>query len=720
MRKTKRYIKKFFTLKTFLIFISSIIIASSIVLIKENRFTNTYKNVKYIEATGIIKSQITEKEYGNSFNIEIIECVGNKKIEKTGLKVTDTEKNNLKYGDIIKITGEYKNIESYKNQGVFNYKESLKKDNIYGKLDVDKIEKIGENTSIYKYFVYANEKIQQKYEENFSNQTSNILKGLIIGINSDIDSKIKEKIQENGLSHILAISGTHISCIILILNKILEKISYDNRKKKKLILTILIIYNLVIGFIASAMRAIIMTILTITAKLIFKKNKFEIDLSIASLIILIINPYYLIDSGFLLSFGATIGIIYILPILNKIKIKNKIINYFFQMLLVSIAVNIFIFPTTIYLFKRMSITSIVIGLIISPLAFIMQICGIITIFLPTNIIKLIKPIIEILVNAFIYLSQIDLGWSYFKVLNILEITIYYIFLIYIINHKKRFSKIIKNILIILTIINTIVYFQIRLKNELTIHFIDVGQGDSTLIETPENKTILIDGGGNENYNIGKNVLIPYLLNKKINKIDYMLISHFDTDHVGGCIEVAKYLKVKNIIISKQTKETENFQELIQIAKEKNIKIIICKKGDEINISKSIKLKILWPKEELISTDINDNSIVAKLEYNNTSILFTGDITQNIEKEILKNQNIKSDILKIAHHGSKTSSNIEFIKKVNPKISLIGVGENNTFGHPSNITIENLKNIRSKIYRTDINGEITINVNKNGIEEVKHR
>ena len=195
MRKTKRYIKKFFTLKTFLIFISSIIIASSIVLIKENRFTNTYKNVKYIEVTGIIKSQITEKEYGNSFTIEIIKCAGNKKIEKTGLKVTDTEKNNLKYGDIIKITGEYKNIESYKNQGVFNYKESLKKDNIYGKLDVDKIEKIGENTSIYKYFVYANEKIQQKYEENFSNQTSNILKGLIIGINSDIDSKIKEKIQ---------------------------------------------------------------------------------------------------------------------------------------------------------------------------------------------------------------------------------------------------------------------------------------------------------------------------------------------------------------------------------------------------------------------------------------------------------------------------------------------------------------------------------------------
>lgn len=280
-----------------------------------------------------------------------------------------------------------------------------------------------------------------------------------------------------------------------------------------------------------------MAIISIISKLLFKKQKFEVTISIASLIILIYNPYYIIDTGFILSFGASIGIIYIFPFLNKLKIQNKIINYFTQIILITISVNIFIFPITIYFFKKISITPFIISLIISPITFIIENLGIIIIFIPQALLTIINPIVELLVKVFISLTQINLGWKYFKVLNIVEIITYYTILFYIINYRKKIKKILKRILIILISLILILNIQTKLNNELIIYFIDVGQGDSTLIKTPSNKTILIDGGGNENYDIGKNVLIPYLLNKKINKIDYIIISHFDTDH---CLRTSNY------------------------------------------------------------------------------------------------------------------------------------------------------------------------------------
>ena len=243
--------------------------------------------------------------------------------------------------------------------------------------------------------------------------------------------------------------------------------------------------------------------------------------------------------------------------------------------------------------------------------------------------------------------------------------------------------------------------------------IDVGQGDSTLIVTPKNKKILIDGGGNENYDIGANVLIPYLLNKKIKQIDYLMISHFDTDHVGGTFKVLEKLKVKQVIISQQKEDSSNFQKFLEIAKKRNIKIIVVKAGDIIQIEKNIYIEVLWPTEKLeISTNpLNNNSIVAKLIYENTSILFTGDIEAKAEKELVKkyDKNLKSDILKVAHHGSQTSSTQDFIDKVNPKIALIGVGYKNKFDHPNKEILERLQKINCKIYRIDTMGEIDCSI-----------
>ena len=245
------------------------------------------------------------------------------------------------------------------------------------------------------------------------------------------------------------------------------------------------------------------------------------------------------------------------------------------------------------------------------------------------------------------------------------------------------------------------------------------QGDSCLILTSLNTSILIDGGGSETYDVGENILLPYLLSRRITKIDYILCSHFDTDHCGGIKTILENIKVKNLIISKQKENYENFNEIMQIAKKKHVNIIIVKAKDRIAFDKTAYIDVLYPTKNLAHSDINNNSIVAKFISKGISILFTGDIEKEAEENILNiytKKELKADILKVAHHGSKTSSSYEFLNAVSPKIALIGVGENNTFNHPSDITIKNLKELNAKIYRTDKNGEIEITVkNKNDIK-----
>ena len=191
--------------------------------------------------------------------------------------------------------------------------------------------------------------------------------------------------------------------------------------------------------------------------------------------------------------------------------------------------------------------------------------------------------------------------------------------------------------------------------------------------------------------------------------------------LDGLFTVMKELRVKKVIISKQKENSENFQEFLKIVKDKSIEIQLVKAGDRVNFENNLYMDILWPTEKLEISDnaLNNNSIVAKLVYKNFSMLFTGDIEEVAEKDIVnryKNSKIlKSTMLKVAHHGSKTSSTQEFLDVVKPMYALIGVGKNNNFGHPSEIIIQALNNINCKVYRTDENGEISINVNRNSID-----
>ena len=481
---------------------------------------------------------------------------------------------------------------------------------------------------------------------------------------------------------------------------------------------------LLTGATASVVRACIMSILELISFLFYRKSDVYNNLAISSFIILTLNPYNIFDMGFLLSYGGTVGIILFSDKLSKkYSIKNKILNYIKEMFFVCISANIIIIPIIMYNFNTLSLTFFISNILVSPIMGLIVLLGFIQIFLSiisTNLAYLLSLFLNPLLEVFIFIAEFTSKLPLSKILiptpNIILIIVYYVivFFWYItriyhlksyeqsddiyfnvnteIEHKKcisyskiKFRRIIVGLIILILVFNLLNI----LPKDLRIYFIDVGQGDSTLILSPKGNNILIDGGGSEtgNFDVGEKILLPYLLDRNITKIDYMMISHFDSDHVGGLFAVLENLKVKNVLISKQGKDSENYKAFLEISKRKKFKTIYVKAGDRINIEKNMFLEILFPTNNLISENIlNNNSIVARLVYKKFKVLFTGDVEEIAEKELTKlysqTNKLNADILKVAHHGSKSSTVESFLKLVNPKISLIGVGENNKFGHPN--------------------------------------
>ena len=717
----------------------------------------------------------TEKDYKYTYTIEV-NTINGKKLEKSIQLILDIKKNKIKnkcpkFGDVVEITGVYEEPNIARNYKGFDYKQYLKSKNIYGTIDCVQYEIIANNkiniiSNIINY-------VQNNIKENMSNildeEQGALCIGILIGDRENISDITEDNFKKSNLTHMLAVSGSHITYIIVALTTLLSK----TNRKFSLIITIifLLFFTVLTGFTASVLRASIMGILTLLASILHRKSDTINNLGISSIIILLYNPYLLVDAGFLLSYAGTIGIIFfskkisngISIIVNKINpnllnieqnnnskilfvksIIEKIILYVISSLSVTISANIVIIPIMAYMFSTISFTFWISNILAGSIMEVVTIFGFIT-YLISIVFPMLAEFLAIALNLFLTIllkiaeiSSIIPGASiYIKTPSLIMCVMYYlvifilfnlkpirqfirkkaIFRFLIIKAKKHKLKILVTIITVIILLNSIIY--VTDKN-LKIYFVDVGQGDCTLIQTHEKKNILIDGGGSEfgSFDVGESILLPYLLNRGINKIDYMMISHFDSDHIGGLFYIMENLKVDNIIISRQGKNSENFKKFIQIISEKQINLIIVKRGDYVKIDDTSYFEILFPEEKQISDNVlNNNSIVAKFVSSNVTMLFTGDIEEIAEKrlcELYRNTNkLQADIIKVAHHGSKTSSTLSFLELVNPQIALIGVGADNNFGHPNEGVLERIKKLGTQIYRTDQTGEVSIVIDKKG-------
>ena len=749
LKRYFRYVKLIITKKVFIIIILVSIISNTFTLYKNYEFQKKIANIsgKEIQTEGIIISNVKNKKYSDMYTIKT-------KDKKYYLNIKKSENIDLEYGDRINLTGDFIEPETQRNYRGFDYRKYLKTQGIYGNINVNNITKIqniglSPKITILKRINSISNKIKNIFKENFNEKISNLILGMLLGYTDEIDLNVKEDFSKSNISHILAVSGMHVGYVILFSNILFSKL-FGKRKTYFITINVLIFYMFLTGLSPSVVRASIMACLMLFSKLIYRKSDVWTNISISLLSLLIYNPFYIGNISLILSYVGTIGIL-------TYSINFKQTNKIKDMIGITLSVTIFLIPILSIYFNKIPIfslfVSLLVGIIVLPI-FILGIVFIVlnktTLFIKFFIKNILNYLVKILLKISEFGSKIPLNQIYVVMPNWLEIFIYYViifisvFLVYAFKPKRKqntvFNRRIKNLFHLLKFryrqnkekvlsifLIVLIFFGCTkiIPKDLRIHFIDVGQGDSCLIVTPNNKKILIDGGGSENYDVGKNTLIPYLMARRIKKIDYIIVSHFDTDHVGGLLTVMEEIKVEKVVISKQGEDSENFQRFKDIVKEKKINVVVADKGDKLKIEKNIYFDILWPNSSKFVSEnvLNNNSIVCIFHYKNFSMLFTGDIEKEAEKPILheykKNLHIlNSTILKVAHHGSKTSTTEEFLKAVSPKFALIGVGKDNKFGHPNDEVIKRLENDGCKIYRTDKMGEISISVNYKGKIKVK--
>lgn len=591
-------------------------------------------------------------------------------------KYTGKVFNNLSYGDKIKVTGVLKEPSTNNIFNNFNYKKYLYNKKIYYIIEASKIDKTQNNNN----HIYTIKNLL--YTRINSLKSSNYIKALLFGDNK-LDKEIKTSYQINGISHLFSVSGFHINFITSIIYFYLDRVTY-NKKIKYITVDIFLVLYLLLCNTTSLLRCTVMNIL-LSINHLLKLDIKKIDIVLLTLILcIIINPFIIYDIGFIYSYTISF---FLILYKNKYKTNNKLLKIIY-ISLISFLVSL---PINIYTSYEINFLSIILNIIIVPIVSL--------ILLPLSLLTLIFPILDnilylitsILEKISLYTSNINIFKQVLSKPSIILIIIYYLVIILILSKNKHYYL----ILILLIFHKTIPLY----NSNLEVVMFDVGEADSMLISTPSKKVnILIDTGRG----IDINNIIIYLKSIGISKLNYLIITHGDEDHIGGALYLIDNFKVDNVILNKGD-YTELEVELITHLKNKNIKYT-----NNIN-----KIPLLGSYMYLLNTkkfsNENDNSIVTYFEYQKYKFLFMGDSSSKTEEYLINNYNLTNiSFLKVGHHGSNTSSSPLFINKITPKVSLISVGRNNFYHHPNKEVLTNLSN--SVIYRTDINKSIKIKIN----------
>ena len=588
---------------------------------------------------------------------------------------------NVKYGIKVKINGELSVPSNNTIPKAFNYRKYLKNKAIYYTVKISSIEVIDSDVS----FINGVRNWLCDWIDKFD--STGYVKGFVLGIKDNINEEEYSKFQLIGVTHLFAISGMHISVILVVLNRLLSIL--NNKLRYFIIDVLLLLYGAVLYFPASLKRTICFYVFN-TFNKVFNINISSLKLLFLVIFSLVIYDYKIIyDIGFLYSVCTVGGILYSS---NFIKSESKILSSF----KLSLVAFLFSLPITLYNFYSINLLSIFYNMF--------YVLFVSTIIYPLSLIVLFVPKLYFLFEIFIYvlvcvsnmLTNIKISIIYMD-FNIFEVLLFYLFLLLFINYKTK---------ILFVFMLLIIFIDLVLPcfdSSSYVYFFDVGQGDSSMIITPYRKeVILVDTGGVRNRNVSDDVT-SFMKSKGINSVDYMILSHGDFDHMGEVYNITKVMNIKNVIFNHNS---FNELELDFIRYLDDSKINYFKGNNKLNITDNMRFL-----NDKVFDNENDNSIIFYLKLYNYSFLFTGDIGVDVEKCLIDKYNlIMIDVLKVGHHGSKTSSSKEFIDEISPKYSIISVGMNNRYGHPSDVVLDNLSS--SKIYRTDKDGSIMFKVEKN--------
>ncbi len=594
-------------------------------------------------------------------------------------------KEKVNIGSSVRVKGK---LVSPKNNTVpylFNYKKYLYNKRVYYTLKIDSIKILNINSNP---FIKLKNRVI-KHVNSYKDST--YLYAFILGKTELISDEVLTSYRENGISHLFALSGLHVSIFSSILLFILKKLRFKEILNYVLIFIFLLLFSFITGFSPSILRATLLFFLLGVNKVFYLNIRTLDILYLVFIILVIINPFIIYNLSFILSFTAAFFLIFSSDLL-----KGK--NYFVSLFKVSLLSYFASLPLSIYYFGYTNLLGTILNLVFVPLVSFV----VFPLTLLTFIISKFYSILNITTNLLESLSLLFNKFKiiiYFPSINLIFVFIYLSILMLYIKFKKKIC--------LYLIIVLLIFFKIRpyMDNNTYIYYIDVGQGDSILVVTPHlNKTILIDTGGmvsfNKNYksNIVKNKTIPFFRRIGINKVDYLFLTHGDYDHAGEANELLSNFCVKKVFINKGN--------INNIEKKINNKEVLMLKNFVID---NIKVNSL---NNNVFNNENDNSTVLLFNIYDYKFLFMGDASIKTEEYLLNNYILPNvDILKVGHHGSYTSTSTDFINVIKPKYSVISVGENNMYKHPNKSVLDILDN--TKLFRTDVDGTIEVKISKKG-------
>lgn len=714
------------------------------------------------ENTVIVQGKIYKIEntaFGTNIYLKGVEVENGEKSVSVKRIFVNTEKiPNVKIGNIIKVRGKLRQFEEAGNKGNFDSRKYYLSLGFYGKIEAGTIEVINSEYSgirqgLYELRMEIIERLEKLCSDNkgiFSiiNNKNGIIGAIILGDKTDLDSDIKELYSVSGIAHILAISGLHISFIGMAIYRLLRR-RFRFLFSAAVSIPVVLSFGIMSGFGISTIRAIIMFILKIIGEVLGRKYDAITAISLAGLVLLVQNPFVVCNSGFQMSFGAIIAIVLILPIVEEIlNTDNKIIKVLSANFTISLVMN----PILAWNYYELPTFSFLLNIVVVPLMSVVIVSSIVGIFCSCIMFGFGKAVIFPgcgILELYTFLCNIINKSSVASIVvgqpKVTIIIVYYAILLVVLfglkNIRTKYTRAEKERNIIkketglvlekkakkerrikgqnvklrlacivgFLLLNCLIYY---IPNPgFYITFINVGQGDGILIHGDNGTKVMVDGGSTSEKQVAKNCIVPYLKAEGIGTIDYSIITHTDKDHISGILEIlennnSNRIRIKNLVMPDINMKDDTYNELIEKAKLKKINVLYIKKGDTLSLGKT-KIKCIYPETTTTASDKNDYCTVLSVKNKTSKILLTGDISKEIEEKIKDDIEENYTVLKVAHHGSNYSSSEKFLKKVNPKYSIISVGKNNSYRHPGNETMERLRKQGGVIYRTDEKGGITI-------------
>ena len=576
-----------------------------------------------------------------------------------------------------------------------------------------------------KFFSPISERLENIFDRTMNNPDNlALIKGLTLGKRELISREILEAFKNTGTFHVLAISGLHIGLLGFIFFFFFQLMRLSRKVSAILAIPFITIYALMVlsnGFRPSVIRAALMMVCFFIGVVLERERNILNVLSFAALVILIFNPLMLFEIGFQLSFMGVLALIVLTPKIaawvQRIfpKVNEKAIIFFSG----AIAIQLGSIPIIALYFNITTPVAILANLLVIPLlGLILKVsfCAILSGLLYLPLAKIFSAANGLLLSALIrtvkLFTQVPFAAQEVYTPTPLIIAGYYIFFLGAFFHKELKNLKIgmkKLIFIILIALNVFIWAQaIQLKPEvLQVNFVDVGQGDAIFIQFPKGGNLLIDGG---KIGGGRKKLKPYLWKKGIQKIDVLLLTHPDADHVGGLIPILKGFRVGMVLDPGLVHTSSLYQEFLELIDKKNVPYELIGQGDKIRGFYRMTIQALHPSLPLLTGrgHLNNNSVVLLVEYGKVRFLFTADISEEGEKRIMeRNNELEAHVLKVPHHGGRSSACRSFIELVNPEIAVICCGKNNPYGHPHPETLKLYENFETRIYRTDRNGTVAI-------------